>query len=203
MIYTYLNIKGGVGKTSLSYNHAIEAEMDYITTDIVTTLEINGKNGFYKIPHNTKRIPKKYLNENCVFDLGAMSGLIDNRVTQAVELSDCVILPTLCDARSLEATVETFNFIRENARSIIIVINNYSKIEKFDYAYEYLKERLPDPTILDVRTTTLFERVAKDGITFLESVGHKRGEYQLKKTKESHADLYRAIETITKVRNAK
>lgn len=202
MIYTYVNIKGGVGKTSHAYNHAIAMDMDYVTTDIVTTLEINGDNGFYKIPHNTKRIPKRFLRDDVIFDLGAMSGLIDNRVTQAVELSDCVIIPTLCDARSLEATVETYNFIKGNARSIVIIINNYTKTDKYKYAYEYLTESLGKPTILDTRTTTLFERVAKDGLDFLENVGNKRGEHQLKRTKEIHSDLYRGIEKITKVKNA-
>ena len=195
----YFSLKGGVGKSSIALNHALYEEYPYITNDISTTVDTEYVPDFHQIAPNSKRIPKKLLEyENAIYDFGAMSSAIDTKVTHAVLECDAVIIPTLTDQRSLEATIKTFKLILERAKKIIIIINNYTKIQKFDYAYEYLTEQLHEPTILDIRTTTLFERVARDGVEWFDNIKHGNGEYQLLKTKENHNDLYRTIKMLIK-----
>ena len=195
----YFSLKGGVGKSSISLNHALYEECAYITNDISTTVDTEYVPDFHQIPPNSKRIPKKLLAyKDAIYDFGAMSSAIDAKVTHAVLECDGVVIPTLTDQRSLEATIKTYKLIQERAKKIIIIINNYTNSRKFDYAYDYLYEQLPEPIILDIRTTTLFERVARDGVEWFDNVGHSKGEYQLLKTKEKHNEIYRTIQMLMK-----
>lgn len=199
----YFSLKGGVGKSSFALNHALEYKYAYVTNDIVTQTDIASMEKFYTIPHNTKRIPKELLMlQNAIFDFGAMSNVIDAKVTQAVKHCDCVVIPTLTDARSLQATIEAYNLIRSEAKSIVIIINNYQKNEKFEYARSVLNEALDQPIILQVKHTTLFERVARDGLSWLKKVGHAKGEHQLKITRKNHQNIYKTINTIAKEAHA-
>lgn len=193
----YFSLKGGVGKSSIALNHALYEEYPYITNDISTTVDTEYVPDFHQIQTSTKRIPKKLLAyKDAIYDFGAMSSAIDAKVTHAVLECDGVVIPTLTDQRSLEATIEAYRLIEQRAKKIIIIINNYTKIEKFDYAYYYLHEQLHEPIILDMRSTTLFERVARDGVEWFDNVGHKKGEYQLLKTKEKHNELYRTVKML-------
>lgn len=197
----YFSLKGGVGKSSLALNHSQFLAIPYITNDISTHIDREEIRGFHQIEHSKKRLPKKILNLlDGVFDFGAMSSTVDAKVTQAVNICDAVIVPTLCDVRSLEATMHTYQFIKDDANLIIFIINNYTDIKKFDFAYEYIKERVPNAIILDVRKTTLFERVAKDGIKWLRHVGNQRGEHMLKRSKENHESMFMTINQLMKAR---
>ncbi len=175
-----------------------------MTNDIITNIDKEYMEDLYQIPHGMKRIPKNLLElDDVVMDFGAMSSVIDSKVTHAVLHADVVVIPTLTDARSVQATVESYKLIQNDAKCIIIIINNYSKNAKFDYAYELLTTELSNPIILDIRTTTLFERVARDGIEWFDNVGHQKGEFKLLQTKELHEDVYRTINMIVKGNNAK
>jgi MinD-like ATPase involved in chromosome partitioning or flagellar assembly len=198
MKYLYFSLKGGVGKSSIALNHALENNYSYVTNDIIAGTDAHIMEDFHQIPHNTKRIPKQFLAlEDVVFDFGAMSSVVDSKVTHAIKHCDCVIIPTLTDARSLQATIETFNLIKDEAKLTVIIINNYQKEDKYKYAYDTLTEALKKPKILNIRSSTLFERVARDGLEWFANVGHARGEYQLKKTKDTHKKVYETINKLT------
>ena len=47
--------------------------------------------------------------------------------------------------------------------------------------------------IFAMRSTTLFERVAKDGEQWFSHVHQNNGEYQLNKTRKAHEMIYDAI----------
>jgi len=190
----YFSLKGGVGKSSISLNHSQYLAIPYITNDISTHIDQTEIKDFYQIEHSKKRLPKKILElHDGIYDFGAMSSTVDAKVTQVVNICDAVIIPTLCDVRSLEATMHTYNFIKDEARLVIFIINNYTDIAKFEFAYEWIKDKIPNAIILDVRKTTLFERVAKDGINWLRHVGNKRGEHMLKRSKKNHEDMFQTI----------
>jgi len=195
----YFSLKGGVGKSSIALNHALENHYSYVTNDITSNMDRTLIRSFHQIPHNMKRIPQDMLAlEDVVFDFGAMSSVIDSKVTHAVKHCDCVIIPTLTDARSLKATIETYLLIKNEAKSVIIIINNYQQTSKYEFAHDKLTNALGKLTILDIRSTTLFERVARDGIKWFNNIGHARGEYQLLTTKNIHKDVYETINKIAK-----
>jgi hypothetical protein len=195
----YFSLKGGVGKSSLSLNHSQYLGVPYITNDISTYIDKNEIKDFYQIEHSKKRLPKTVTRlEDAIFDFGAMSSAVDAKVTQAVKICDAVIIPTLCDVRSLEATMHTYEFIRQDAKQVIFIINNYTDTKKLEFAYDWIKNRVPNAIIFNVRKTTLFERVARDGMKWFENVGHRRGEHMLQKSKRKHELMFSLIETIVK-----
>lgn len=199
MKYLYFSLKGGVGKSSIALNHSLENNYSYVTNDITTNMDRTLIKSFHQIPHSVKRIPKDLLElDDVVFDFGAMSSVIDSKVTHAVRHCDCVIIPTLTDARSLRATIETYLLIKDKAKSIIIIINNYQQAAKYEFAHNTLTNALGKLTILNIRSTTLFERVARDGIKWFNNIGHARGEHQLKTTKAAHKEIYETINKIAK-----
>lgn len=74
----------------------------YVTNDISTNIDESHQFEFHQISHNRKRIPRELMNlEEVIFDFGAMSNVIDHKVTQAVKLCDGVVIPTFTDERSL------------------------------------------------------------------------------------------------------
>lgn len=190
MRYLFLSLKGGVGKTSLASNLATYLGIQCVTTDLIISENSNAA----QIAPNKKRIPLQYTaKKDIVFDFGAMSTNIDPKVAHAVKLSNAIVIPTLTDARSLQGTIDTFKLVKEAGKPTIIVINNFTNESKFNNAKNYLIDALGQLTILGIRTTTLFERVAKDGSEWFSNVHHNKGEYQLNKSRKNHERVYDVI----------
>ena len=59
-----------------------------------------------------------------------------------------------------------------------------------------LKEKLGEVATYGIRTTTLFERVAKDGREWFKNIHHDKGEYQLNKSRIAHEQIYNAITNL-------
>lgn len=190
----FVSLKGGVGKSSLALNYAIYTNSICLTNDIVTSDNCRT----IKIEPSKKRIPLQYLNKtDLVLDFGAMSTNIDPKVAHAARLAAVIAIPTLTDTRSLKATVETYELMKESGKPIVVIINHFTKQSKCDAAMRFLIDALGDDIpILTMRTTTLFERVSRDGEDWLANVHHNKGEYQLNKTKAAHELVYDAITLI-------
>jgi len=186
----FVSYKGGVGKSSIAFNYSVYMGYRYITNDLVA---IEAPEVF-QIDANKNRIPELLCYEDdTVFDFGAMSTKVDPKVAHAVELSDVIIIPTLTDMRSLQATVDTYNLVRDAGKPIGIIINNFKDQKKFERAKDFLIERLGNLPIFTMRSTTLFERVARDGRQWLENIHHAKGEHQLRKTLLGHEVVFDAI----------
>lgn len=185
----FLSYKGGVGKSSLAINLAAEIDADYVTNDLITT-----STKAIQIEPNKRRIPKGLLTlDRVVFDFGAMSTQLDPKAVQATEAADVIVIPTLTDIRSLTATIKTVNLVRPMNKPIAIIINNFTKEKKFDEAKAFLTERLGELPIFAIRATTLFDRVAKSGVSWYQNMHNTMGVWQLNQTRIKHYDVYNAI----------
>ncbi|WP_417228256.1 ParA family protein [Amphritea sp.] len=190
MIILFTSFKGGVGKSSLAFNLATYINSIYITNDIIA---IDDK-AVIQIEPKKKRIPIQLLSEtNAVLDFGAMSTQVDPKVSHALSICDVVIIPTMTDARSLQATIDTVNLVKAANKPIAIIINNFTNQKKFNQAAQRLINALGHLPILSIRSTTLFERVSRDGQDWLQNIHNDHGEHQLNKTRVAHEAVYNAI----------
>lgn len=185
----FINYKGGVGKSSLAINLAAEIDAEYVTNDIIST-SINA----IQIAPTKRTISKGLLSlKRVVFDFGAMSTQLDHKSVQATEAADVIVIPTLTDRRSLEATVKTVFLVKPKNKPTAIVINNFTKKKEYDEAVSYLTDRLGELPIFAIRTTTLFARVAKHGEDWFKNIHNENGEWQLNKSRLVHEDVYNEI----------
>lgn len=182
--------KGGTGKTSIALNLATYLGYRYVTNDIIATPHTE----IFQIDANKKKIPVNLCFEDkAVYDFGAMSTQIDPKIKHAESLCDMIIIPCGTDPRSLKAAVDTFTLMSVTGKPIVIIINNYTKEKKFEEARSYLQDNLGNVPIFAIRFTTLFDRVAKDGRTWLENIHNDNGEYQLRKTWDKHCEIFDEI----------
>lgn len=186
----FSNYKGGVGKSSIAYNMALFAGFHYVTND-TTSLD---DPSIHQIEPRLKRIPEAQLfAEKVIYDFGAMSTQVDPKVTHALKISDLVVIPTLTDHRSLQATIDFVQFIAEAGVPFIIIMNNFTQWKKYERACNELRLLLGDVRIFPMKHTTLFERVAEHGRDWLYSVHELWGVARLLKTRDQHDELYREI----------
>ena len=190
MKYLIVSVKGGVGKTGFALNLATYIGAQCVTNDLV----VNENSGIIQLEIKSRSIPIKLCNKQpIVFDFGASYNSIDTKLAHAVRQSGVIVIPTLTDARSLQATIDTFNLVKVANKPIAIIINNYTSETKFKHAKDYLFDALGRLPIFAIRTTTLFERVAKDGSEWFSKIHQVNGEHQLNKTRIAHEQVYDRI----------
>ncbi len=193
MKYLVVSIKGGVGKTGIAQNLATYIGAQCVTNDLV----VNANSNIIQLESKKKSIPVKFCARvPVVFDFGASYNSLDPKLLHAVKLSNVIVVPTLTDARSLQATIDTVNLVKVANKPIVIIINNFTSENKFKQAKDYLTDMLGQLPFFGIRTTTLFERVAKDGSDWFSKVHQIKGEYQLNKTRVAHEKVYAAITAL-------
>lgn len=193
MKYLVVSIKGGVGKTGIAQNLATYIGAQCVTNDLV----VNANSNIIQLEPKKKSIPVKFCARvPVVFDFGASYNSLDPKLAHAVKLSNVIVVPTLTDVRSLQATIDTVNLVKVANKPIAIIINNFTSETKFKQAKDYLIDALGRLPIFGIRTTTLFERVAKDGSDWFSKVHQIKGEYQLNKTRVAHEQVYAAISAL-------
>jgi cellulose biosynthesis protein BcsQ len=145
MKITIYNIKGGVGKTSIALNLALEMQCGIITNDIFSPLEIVlDDESFIKV--GTPELAKDDLeilddfpdipdDINVIYDLG---GRIDPRAASIIKSSKWLIVPTLPEYVDLQVTANFINQAQDFTDKIIIIVNNTVKGD-FDKAEKILK----------------------------------------------------------------
>lgn len=183
--------KGGVGKSSLSYNMAQFMGAAYVTND---TISIDDP-AIHQIEPRLKRIPEELFfedddNTHVVFDFGAMSTNIDPKVTHALQNVDLVVIPTLTDLRSLKATIDFVRFIESAHVPFVIIVNNFKQQKKYEHVEDVICDALGEVPILPIKHTTLFERIAECGQNWQHNVHHQRGMGRLLKTQKQHEEIY-------------
>lgn len=177
----FLSLKGGVGKSSIATVMTSITGYPYVTNDL--TVPIAHKDTTLQIEADKKRIPKSILDlEDAIFDFGANSTHLDPKISQLLYHVNLIIIPMRPDQRSLVATLETIRLLDDLKVPIVIIINNFKDMKKFRKFRDILINKLGKTSIYYIRETTLFDRIAEDGIHWYENINHDMGEYQLQKT---------------------
>ncbi|MCP4595394.1 hypothetical protein [Neptuniibacter sp.] len=193
MKYLVTSIKGGVGKSSIGLNLAMRTGSQYITNDITPP----AIEDVIQIPINKKKIPADLAQlENAVFDLGALSTLLDPKIAHAASFCDVIIIPTRTDARSVAATLKTYELLQDAGKPIVIIINHFTDERKRDTARDRLWSALGRIPIFSMKNTTLFDRVSADGIDWYLNVLNIWALHTLHKTIHKHNDIYDRITAI-------
>ena len=193
MKYLVTSMKGGVGKSSISVNLSIRTGSQYVTNDITPP----AIEDVIQIPINKKKIPADLAQlENAVFDLGALSTLLDPKIAHAASFCDVIIIPTRTDARSVAATLKTYELLQDAGKPIVIIINHFTDEKKHDAARDRLWSALGRIPTFSMRNTTLFDRVSTDGIDWFLNVLNVQGRTSLHNTNRKHNGIYDRITSI-------
>ena len=177
----FLSLKGGVGKSSIATVMASITGYSYVTNDL--TVPTAHKDKIIQIESNKKRIPKSILDlEDTIFDFGANSTHLDPKISQLLYHVNLIIIPMLPDQRSLVATLETIRLLDEIKVPIVIIINNFKDMRKYEKFRDILINKLGKTPIYYIRETTLFNRITEDGYDWYQNIHNAMGEYQLQKT---------------------
>lgn len=200
---TFLNFKGGVGKTSFATAYALTFNLPIVTNDTTFNPDDLGFKSYTKLDESKKTIDKKLLEDTLVFDMGAMSGSIDFKILAAIKDSKAIVIPTLIDANSINLTIKTIQEVNQyiDKKNIFVIFNrivtNKSKIA-YNNAYGEIAEHLEESNIFEMKETTLYTRLANGGTDLLHYVFNDKGVSQLKRTIEYQKNLFDSINTIIK-----
>ena len=150
-----INLKGGVGKTPISFNIARDFDMDIITNDH-SALEM-----IYD--DRTTVTNDLVLNDNTVYDLGGFTSHgIDNVIGEA----DLVVVPCFNDYSSMSQTISTLNQLENPKRVVVAVTKTENK--DFQIVTEELSKHFDGLEYFEFGLTKAFKSSTEYGESIIE-----------------------------------
>lgn len=118
------NIKGGVGKTTISVQLSKCLNFLYVSNDAKTgATNFVGENGC-DIPADSTSIP---IENDMIYDF---AGEIDYRITEVLK-ETTVIVPTLISQQDIQSTLTVLRDLSQIKDRVIVVVNRLKKEEDF------------------------------------------------------------------------
>lgn len=192
------NIKGGVGKSSLSraINHHWGSTI--ITNDLCYGQD---KEDIVHLEPRSKSLPSEVRGLSpVVYDFGAMHASLDTKIAQACDECDLIIIPTFLDDSCLHASIETYRLFEQEKKPIVFLFNAIGKADEpaADTALQYIQDQVGEVTAGNLPRTVLFQRMVKDGSQWSESVFNELGRHQLRKSWLKVTDLLDELAELVK-----
>jgi len=149
------NLKGGVGKTSLSLNLALSLDFGIITNDVYSPIEnVLPKEKLLKMDPN-EDIPEVPNDYNVIYDFG---GYLDPRVIKGLESADYVLLPIICNVLNIQVSINTIEEISKFNNNIIIVANK-TQLDDFKLIKTALKSVGYEYPIFEIKQSKALDAV--------------------------------------------
>lgn len=172
---TVWTLKGGEGKSTIACAIALEGNWAIITNDIHSDLTSALKEEHYLVLEPDQPLPteKELEGADIIFDPG---GFLDNRMIDAVRMSDHVIIPVSDFGKKLntERFIASVIEIEQYNGNIVVVLNKISK-ENVQEAREALKELMSKEfkrvyPIFEIKKNEAFELMLNTGTSISEIV---------------------------------
>lgn len=170
------NIKGGVGKTTLSVQISQMLNYMYVSNDPFASahnlLDASKVKMFSEEKYN--EIP---FEEKTVYDFG---GFFDKRISNIIKKVDKVVIPTLTSIVDVQGTLATLNAVLKLNKNVVIVINRAKNNEKAIELRDYLLDEIAaidkslEIEILFVRDSSPLEDSLFDCLSIVEKAGNNR-----------------------------
>ncbi|NQZ59561.1 MAG: hypothetical protein HRT88_19090 [Lentisphaeraceae bacterium] len=148
------NFKGGVGKTAISLNLALETGWGVVANEQYSPIEDALPEGsFIKVEHN-KDFPVIPEDMDVIYDLG---GYPEKRVIPVLEECDVIFIPTYTDSSpDIKVTKKTISELLPFNKNIYIIANKSTEKEA-----QAMTEALELP-VLTLPTSKGFKRIYTD-----------------------------------------
>jgi cellulose biosynthesis protein BcsQ len=167
---TIYTLKGGEGKTTIACAIALEGDWAIITNDVHSDLTSAIKEENYLVlePHHPMLTKEELHGANIIFDPG---GFLDNRMIDAIKMSDYVIIPVTEFGKKLntERFIASVFEIEQHNKNIIIVLNKITD-ESAKMAREELKRQKYTYPVFEMKKNEAFEIMLNEGVPISEIV---------------------------------
>ena len=161
------SLKGGVGKTTLSFELAKINNWGIVTNDVNTMLNtvIDPEKFLYLDKHSD--IPDFPDDYNIIFDLG---GFYDQRIESILKQSDLLIIPSQTTPLDFQGIINTLNEVENSINNILVVFNRVTDIATFDEYKNMLQNFVADKNInVQVAMLNNSKSIAKS-VTYGDSI---------------------------------
>jgi cellulose biosynthesis protein BcsQ len=170
---TIWSLKGGVGKTTIALNLALDFHCGVITNERYTLLDKALEKGKFLKLDTEQSVPTIPKEHSIIFDMG---GYIDKRVIEACMQSDYVIIPTTPTKLDLQGCIGTIQEIQEVNKNIIVVINRVDN-EKDCIKAKALIKQIGDYPVFEIKKSRTMQNLIdeKQSISQIAEQGGLKG----------------------------
>ena len=156
MIISVLSLKGGVGKTPISFTLAKDLNLD---------LQSNDNSIIETIYPKRAKIGKIELKDNTVYDFG---GFADIGIIPVIKQSSAVIIPCSPDYNAIMRAIETLETVTKHNQNIIVAITKTEKEDGYVNTVNAIREYFDELNFFELRNSKIFRNSIESGKSILE-----------------------------------
>lgn len=172
MKITICNFKGGVGKSLISHQLITSFAYGGIEVDPYGSLHDRLPDDVIKIGLQESLPDLTKVEQDVIFDFG---GFADRKLSDAITASECVVVPTIATLESVQATIDTINFIKEHQKPILIIANMMRKKQNLEETMRAINDTLNYmPEVVEVPFSDAFQTAINEN-TSVVKLSEKKG----------------------------